>query len=289
VPERMNRNQMADDLSALRHPLERMLFRFYVLLNIMILSAALYLAWQGTEWLSGHPLWNQYHLQIRALAMAIVLAPPAVTFRRNTRHARMLGNSIVVSPNQAAALYQMLLHQCERIGMNPPPDLMFSDCAIHEPSHAYQSWNRSYIVLGTTFMQPSLNSLLPVFAFLLGRELGRLRLGHESWLSDLLLSYTKSAPLLINPLMRVFTYSEDRWGAFLAPAGVTGIIAMAAGRRMLPDVNVDDYLRKVRKDRGLWAFINDWTSEKPTLAHRILALADASLISLQAPQRSSRS
>ena len=73
MPERMNRNQMVDDLSALRHPLERMLFRFYVLLNIMILSAALYLAWQGTEWLSGHPLWNQYHLQIRALSMAIVL------------------------------------------------------------------------------------------------------------------------------------------------------------------------------------------------------------------------
>ena len=279
---------MADDLSALKHPLEPMLFRLYVLLNILILSAALYLAWQGAEWLSGHPIWNRYHLQIRALAMAIVLAPPAVTFRRNTRHAGMCGNSIVVSPNQLTILHQLLLRQCERIGMNPPPDLMFSDCAIREPSHAYQSWNRRYIVLGTTFMQPSLNSLLPVFGFLLGRELGRLRLGHESWLSDLLLSYTKSTPYLINPLARVFTYSEDRWGVFLAPDGVTGIVALAAGRRMLPEIDAKDYIRQVRSDRGFWALINDWMSEKPTLAHRILALEDAGLLTLPASENRSR-
>jgi hypothetical protein len=88
--------------------------------------------------------------------------------------------------------------------------------------------------------------MLPVFAFWLRREIGRLHLEHASWTSEFLLAYVAKIPYLPNPLLRVFTYSEDRYGAFLAPEGLPGLIGVASGRRMLREVNAPDYLKQVR-------------------------------------------
>jgi Zn-dependent protease with chaperone function len=124
--------------------------------------------------------------------------------------------------------------------------------------------------------------MLPVFAFLMGRELGRLQLGHARWVNDLLLAYIARIPYLKNPLMRLFTYSEDRWGAFLAPESLpSGLVAMAAGRRMLPEINMADYLESVHGYSSVWAFLADWTSETPPIARRINALIDAGLVAAE--------
>jgi hypothetical protein len=109
----------------------------------------------------------------------------------------------------------------------------------------------------------------PVFAFFLGRELGRLRLGHASRLNELLLSYVKEIPYLRNPVLLVFAYSEDRYGAYLAPEGIPGLIALGAGRRMLHSVNVPDYLKQVSEYRGVWSQLAQLTKETPQRAHRI--------------------
>jgi hypothetical protein len=103
-----------------------------------------------------------------------------------------------------------------------------------KPARAYRSWKCDYIVLSSKFLQPNLQPMLPVFAFWLGREIGRLRLEHASWATEFLLAYVDKIPYLSNPLRRVFTYSEDRYGAFLAPEGLPGLIGVASGRLMLP-------------------------------------------------------
>jgi hypothetical protein len=129
-------------------------------------------------------------------------------------------------------------------------------------------------------MQPDLTSMLPVFAFLIGRELGRLRLGHTRWGTELLLSYTSRIPYAQNPLLRVFTYSEDRWGAFLAPDALPALVAMAAGRRMFPKANIPEYLAQVKNSEGLWVTLSEFLDETPAIAGRIRALVEAGLVPL---------
>jgi hypothetical protein len=120
--------------------------------------------------------------------------------------------------------------------------------------------------------------MLPVFAFWLGREIGRLRLGHTSWATEFLLAYVAKIRYLSNPLHRVFTYSEDRYGAFLAPEGLPGLIGVASGRLMLPEVNASDYLKQVRLHGGVWARLAGLTEAEPTISDRIKALFDADLL-----------
>lgn len=273
------------DSRLLRHPLERPLFAIYVSVNIAIMVGAVALATHGADWGPIQSLVGKYRTQIRAVGVIAVLGPIAVTFFRNIRCALIRGNSLMLSSRQLPQLYELFARQCVRLAMDPP-ELYFSD-AIRESASAYTGWRKKYIVLGTKFLQPDLGPMLPVLAFLLGRELGRLTLGHASWLNDLLLTYTHNVPYLRNPLSRVFVYSEDRWGAFLAVDGLNGLIALASGRLMLPQVNVADYLPRVRSCCGIWEFLGEMIEGTPSVARRIDALREAGLLRFPDPTSAS--
>jgi len=136
-------------------------------------------------------------------------------------------------------------------------------------------------VLSSKFLQHNLQPMLPVFAFWLGREIGRLRLEHASWATEFLLAYVDKIPHLSNPLRRVFTYSEDRYGAFLAPEGLPGLIGVASGRLMLPEVNAPDYLKQVKVYGDVWTRLAALTQAEPTISDRIKALLDAGFLKHQ--------
>ena len=75
----------------------------------------------------------------------------------------------------------------------------------------------------------------------------------------------------------VFTYSEDRYGAALAPEGIRGLVVGPAGRMMLPSVNIQQYLEQVNRYRGIWTKFALFLTETPQIAHRINALHEAGL------------
>lgn len=262
----------------LRHPLERPLFWAYAVLNVLVLAAALFIIFQGSDWLHAHRRLEQYRGKIRALAIAAVVGIPATIFLRNTRHALVRGKSIEISPQQLPEIYALLQRHCDKLGISPLPELYYSDMSMSTPARAHKSFKRDYIVLSSRFFQSDLQSMLPVFSFWIGREIGALRLKHASWPTDLLLSYVDKIPYLSNPLHRVYAYSEDRYGAFLAPEGLAGLVGLASGRRMLPQVNLADYLRQARSYGSVWARLGESTEAEPTVSGRIKALFDAGLL-----------
>jgi hypothetical protein len=116
-----------------------------------------------------------------------------------------------------------------------------------------------------------------VLAFTLGSELGRLRLGHASWWNDVLLTFISKIPVIRAPLSRVATYSRDRYGAFLAPDGIRGLLVLASGRRVLKSVNIDDYLTQVSEYGGFWARLAGAVRTAPPVSYRIQMLWAAGL------------
>jgi len=265
----------------LRHPAEIPLFVVYVVLNVLLAAAAIFIVFKGSAWLHAHPALAAYQGRIRALAIAAVLGIPATIFLRNTRHAIVRGKSIALSPQQLPQIHAILRRHCEKLDIHPMPELYFSDMNTPKPARAYRSWKCDYIVLSSKFLQPNLQPMLSLFAFWLGREIGRLRLKHASWDTELLLAYVEKIPYLSNPLRRVFTYSEDRYGAFLAPEGLLGLIGHASGRLMLTEVNVAEYLKQVRAYGGVWARLAVLTDAEPTISQRIEALLDTGLLNLE--------
>ncbi len=272
---------MPPDESQLRHPLERPVFFAFVVLNVALGCAALWLAVKAPGWLSAYPGLDKYIEEIRAVAVAAVLSLPVLVFARNTRHAGVRGKSIRLSASQMPEIYEALQRHCCRLGMASAPELYLSRHAISDSSQAYSAWHCHYIVLGTDFIQPDLDRVRDVFTFQLARELGRIQVGHTQWWDELLIVYVVRIPYLRNLLLHLRTYSNDRYGAFLAPEGVRGLLALASGRRMLPIVNMPDLLRQAREFRGPWARLSELLEPRPHVLSRVAALYDAGLFRLE--------
>lgn len=262
----------------LRHPAERPLFLAYAFLNLLLMAASIFIVVKGSEWLTVHPRLAHYRGKIQALAIAAIVALPTTVFIRNSRHALYQGKSIAISPQQLPAIYAILERHCQKLGIETLPELYFTDMSMRKPAQAYKSWKCDYIVLSSKFLQPNLQPMQPVLAFWLGCAIGRLRLKHVSWPTELMLAYVDKIPHLSNPLRRVFSYSEDRYGAFLAPEGLPGLIAVASGRLMLPEVNAADYVKQVRACGSIWARLALLLQPEPTPANRTGALLKAGLL-----------
>ena len=269
----------------LRHPAERPVFLAYAVLNVLLMAASIFIVVRGSDWLRVHPRVAHYRGKIRVLAIAAIVTLPLTVFLRNTRHALDRGKSIAISREQLPEIYTILERHCQKLGIEALPELYFSDMRMKKPAQAYKSWKCDYIVLSSKFLQPNLQPMLPVFAFWLGCAIGCLRLKHVSWPTELMLTYVDKLPHLSNPLRRLFSYSEDRYGAFLAPEGLPGLIAVASGRLMLPQVDTADYLKQVRAYGGIWAGLAMLIEPEPTVARRIRALFEAGLLKTEPPSR----
>jgi Zn-dependent protease with chaperone function len=275
------------DETRLRHPWEHTIFVASMVLNLGIMLGALVLIRTGGDWLKGYPLLADSVRYVEALATAALFAPPAIIFIRNARRGFILGNTVRVSPQQFPEMYEVLEGHCRRLGLDRVPGLYLSDDADYKPALAYSVWGEDYIVLGEHFLDPKTEVTRDVLAFILGSELGRLRLGHTRWWYELLLAYIIRIPYLRNPMTQVETLSRDRYGAFLAPGGIRGLVVQACGRRMLPIVNLNDYLGQVREYGGVLALVFNLTKSEPHISYRINALLKAGLLEttpdLQAP------
>ncbi len=212
---------MPIDESRLRHRRERPIFFVSVVINLALMGLALYLVTYGSDWLKRFPRLAERAENVRGLALAAVLAIPTLPLMRNLRRAHVRGHSIQVSSHQLPNIHAKLVQQCGMIGM-PVPELYVSDEAIKEDARGYSAWKCDYIVLSTKYLDRDLQGSREVIAFLLGRELGRIRLGQAAWWDEMLLAYIVLVPVLRRPLRRIRAYSRDRYGAVLAPEGLKG-------------------------------------------------------------------
>jgi hypothetical protein len=267
--------------SELRHPRERPIFISFVVLNLAILAAAMWITIKGADKLDAYPAVKKYISHVRTVVIAAILAPPVLTLLRNTRHAIVRGRSVRLSQAQIPEIYGVLEGHCRKLGLQSPPELYFSRTANSNTSQAYSSWHCDYIVLGADFLQPDLEKVRDVYTFQLGRELGRIRLGHTRWWDEMLIAYVVKIPYLRNILLHVRTYSNDRYGAFLAPECVRGLVILAAGRIMLPSVNLPDYLRQAAEFRGTWAQLSELLEPQPHTLSRIGALYESGLFRIE--------
>src|SRR4051812_5464766 len=236
--------------SRLRHPAERPVFVFTVLLNVALVASAVALVRLGGDWMAHYPRVARAAESAQAAGVALILAPFALTMLRNRRLAAIRANAVRLTRTQIPGIHDDYESMCATLGVQNPPELYVADDEIDQPSAAYSAHGTHFIVLDTRFLQKDLAEVRPVIHFLLARELGRIRLGHTHWLDEMLLGYLNRIPVLRNPLLHTRTYSHDRYAAWLAPDAVRGLVVLASGRHMLAHVDVEQFLRQARAVRG---------------------------------------
>jgi len=252
-----------------------MIFRFSVVINFILLAAAILLLVYGPQLVENYPMLHDNRNKLRALIIAILAAPLFVTSLRYTRRAFIRGNSVELSDKQIPFIFQILRRHVEKLGLIQVPELYLSDRGISEPSGSFSTWSEDYIVITTGYLDPKIENSHDTIAFLLGFELGRLRLGHTKFLDELLLSYVQKIPYLRNPIRHIRVYSRDRYGAFLAPEGLAGLVVQASGRRQLKLINVADYVDQTKGYGGALTWLAHLQKKDPPVSRRVQRLLEA--------------
>jgi hypothetical protein len=263
------------DESALRHPHERLIFVGLVVLNFLLMGVAIALVVHDPGWLKPYPLLSKEVSVLRFLAITALVGIPLLVLRRNRREASVRGNSVRISTEQFPEIYAILQNHCRRLGMAGVPELFLSGSSIAPFSRTYSSWRENYIVLHQIILDVDVRKTADVVAFMLGHELGAIRLNQTAWWNEMLLTYVSTIKWLRNPLERVRMYSRDRYGATLSPTGFRGLLISAIGRRLMDQVNIEEYLLQARRYGGIWAALDVFFEAKPQVLSRLQQLRAA--------------
>jgi hypothetical protein len=262
--------------SRLRRRRDVVVYVVTVLVNLALFALAIYLIQHGNAWLNQYPRLAKRAQDVRALAFALLAAPPVLVFMRHRRRANAAGNGVRVSATQLPELHDTLVRFCERLGHQEIPALYIADQA-KGVSEAFAAWREEFIVIRPVFFIAPLEEVRPIYEFEIGRELGRIRLGHTRWWEELLVAYVVKLPLLRNPLLHARTYAYDRYAAYLAPDSIRGLTVHASGRPLYKLIDVPSFIAQAETTRGFWPWLSNLTRSEPHVTFRLRALIDAGL------------
>jgi Zn-dependent protease with chaperone function len=263
------------DESKLRDPYERPILIASILLNFALMALAITFVFYQPQWMKTHPLIGKDIGFLRVLAVTALFGIPLLVLHRNRRESAVRGNSVRLSDQQFPEVYAILRDHCRRLGMTEMPELFLTSGSIPPYSSTFSSWRETYIVLHQIIFDIDDRKTMDVISFIIGHELGAIRLNQTAAWNEMLLTYISSIRWLISPLQRVRTYSRDRYGAALAPTGFRGLLINAIGRRLMDHVNIEAYLAEERRYGGFWSAFNVFFEPRPQVLTRLRKLHDA--------------
>jgi Zn-dependent protease with chaperone function len=256
----------------LRHPAEIPTFVLMVVLNFAILGvlidflASLALippALRGTNW---EATW-------RAVAAAIIVVAPALLIVRQVQRASIRGSAVRLSRTQFPDLYASVDDFAGTLGVRPTPALYLSNGNGTLNAFAAQSgWTNNYVVLSNELFANLRNDNREGTRFILGHEIGHIRLHHVALWYSLLICYSQLIPVLGPTLSRLREYSCDRNGAALESKGELGLVLLTAGRYAADNVQVNELVDQGRHLGGFWVGISQLPRSHPWTVRRIWRL-----------------
>ncbi|MEV4637578.1 M48 family metallopeptidase [Actinoplanes sp. NPDC049548] len=252
----------------LRHPAELPFFVFMTVLNLLIIGLIL----QAAVMLPYLP--ERYHdsgwaTAVRSALLGLLLLIPFLVIVRETQRASIRGTAVELSPRQYGELYQTADEFAHRLGLRRRPQIFLANGNGTLNAFAAQATGHDYVVLANELFTNLYRDNREGLRFILGHELGHIRLHHVSLWYQLAVAYSERIPLLGPALSRLREYSCDRHGAHLAPLGMTGLVLLASGRHTENVVDVDELVRQGQKLKGFWVGLSQLPRSHPFTVRRL--------------------
>jgi Zn-dependent protease with chaperone function len=252
----------------LRHPAELPFFIFMALLNLLIIGLIL----RAAVVLPGLP--ERFHdtawsTAARSALLGLLLLIPTLIVVRETQRASIRGTAVELSPRQYPELYRTADTFAHRLGLRRRPQIYLGNGNGALNAFAAQATGHDYVVLSNELFVNLYHNNRDGLRFILGHELGHIRLHHVSLWYQLAVAYSERIPLLGPALSRLREYSCDRHGAYLAPLGATGLVLLASGRHTEHVVDVDELVRQGRSLRGFWVAVSQLPRSHPFTVRRL--------------------
>jgi len=260
----------------LRNPLEIPLYIFSVLVNLLIMAlivaGALLLGYMNA--LAGEPLSGPVVDAIRVAFVALLLLVPGLVVYRQLTRAGIRGSAVRLSRRQFPDIYAVKedFARILRLKRNPEIYLMSGNGVLN--AFAASTFGYDFVVIHSELFSNTYEKNKDALAFIIGHELGHLRLGHTRLWYQLSTAYVDWVPLLGGFLSRAREFSCDRHGAYVAPQGEEGLVLLAAGRYVYKQVDVEELLEQSRRFRGFWPTVAQLSQSHPFAVRRVKALYD---------------
>jgi Zn-dependent protease with chaperone function len=261
----------------LRNPYELPLYIFSVLVNLLIIAliliGALLLGYLNA--LAGEPLSGPVVDAIRVAFVALLLLVPGLVLYRQLTRAGIRGSAVRLSRRQFPDIYAVKEDFARKLDLRRDPEiyLMSGNGALN--AFAASTFGYDFVVIHSELFSNTYEKNKEALTFIVGHELGHLRLGHTRLWYQLSTAYVDRVPLLGGFLSRAREFSCDRHGAYLAPQGAQGLVLLAAGRYVYKEVDVEELLEQARRFRGFWPVVAQLPQSHPFTVRRLKVLYDA--------------
>src|SRR5215211_7044483 len=260
----------------LRNPYEIPLYVVSVLINLLIiaviLSGVLFLGLVNT--LAGEPLSGPAVDAIVAAFVALLLLVPGLVVYRQLTRAGIRGSAVRLSRRQFPEIYDVKEDFARRLRLKRDPEIYVMSGNGVLNAFAASTFGYDFVVIHSELFSNTYQKNKDALAFIIGHELGHLRLGHTRLWYQLSTAYVDRVPLLGKFLSRAREFSCDRHGAYLAPRGEEGLVLLAAGRYVYKEVDVGELLEQARRFRGFWPTLAQLPQSHPFAVRRMTALYD---------------
>src|SRR5215213_3134877 len=265
------------DHPRLRDPHEVVLYLFGVLINLLIvaliLAVALLLGFLNA--LAGEPLSGPVVEAIRVAFVALLLLVPGMVVYRQLTRAGTRGSAVRLSQRQFPDIHAVKEDFARRLDLRRDPEIYLISGNGTLNAFAASTFGYDFVVIHSELFSNTYEKNKEALVFIVGHELGHLRLGHTRLWYQLSTAYVDRVPLLGAFLSRAREFSCDRHGAYLAPRGQEGLVLLAAGRYVYKEVDVDELLEQARGFRGFWPAVAQLPQSHPFTVRRLRALYDA--------------
>ncbi len=261
----------------LRYPYEIPLYVLSVLVNLLIITlilvGALLLGYLNA--LAGEPLSGPVVDVIRVAFLALLLLVPGLVLYRQLTRAGIRGSAVRLSRRQFPDIYAVKEDFARRLDLRKDPEIYLMSGNGTLNAFAASTFGYDFVVIHSELFSNTYERNKDALAFIIGHELGHLRLGHTRLWYQLSTAYVDRVPLLKGFLSRAREFSCDRHGAYLAPQGEEGLVLLAAGRYVYKDVDVGELLEQAQRFRGFWPVVAQLPQSHPFTVRRLKVLHDA--------------
>jgi Zn-dependent protease with chaperone function len=225
--------------------------------------------------LAGDPLSGPAVEAIRVAFLALLLLVPGLVFYRQLTRAGTRGSAVRLSRRQFPDIYAVKEDFARRLSLRREPEIYLMSGNGTLNAFAASTFGYDFVVIHSELFSNTYEKNKDALAFIVGHELGHLRLGHTRLWYQLSTAYVDRIPLLRGFLSRAREFSCDRHGAFLAPRGEEGLVLLAAGRYVYKEVDVDELLEQASEFRGFWPVVAQLPQSHPFSVRRLKVLYDA--------------
>jgi Zn-dependent protease with chaperone function len=255
----------------LRHPAEIPLYVLMVIINVAIVVAALRLI-VIINWIPAFLHTPAIDVVARALLGAILLYIPGLVIYREAMRAGTSANTVQLSESQYPEIFATMRRYAAQLGIKKVPDLFLQNGNGVLNAFAAQAFRQNYVVIYNSLFANLQRESQAALDFILGHELGHIKLGHVSLWYQISIAYSGQIPIIGAWLSRLREYSCDRYGAYLEPEGQVGMVLLASGRYTEQKVDVPSLLEQSERTRGFWVAVTEIPHLHPWTLSRLRAL-----------------